>query len=79
LQRVIEMGCWTPVQTTGAGGQWQVKLAQRRRLAFEVLFEGESQGVVEWDMTGQHNVANALATLAAARHVGVVPRWASPA
>src|SRR6188768_1404893 len=23
LQRVIEMGCWTPVQTTGAGGQWQ--------------------------------------------------------
>jgi UDP-N-acetylmuramate: L-alanyl-gamma-D-glutamyl-meso-diaminopimelate ligase len=24
-------------------------------------------------MTGQHNVANALATLAAARHVGVVP------
>jgi UDP-N-acetylmuramate: L-alanyl-gamma-D-glutamyl-meso-diaminopimelate ligase len=26
LQRVIEMGCWTPVQTTGAGGQWQVKL-----------------------------------------------------
>jgi UDP-N-acetylmuramate: L-alanyl-gamma-D-glutamyl-meso-diaminopimelate ligase len=37
-----------------------------------VLFEGEAQGMVEWDMTGQHNVANALATLAAARHVGVV-------
>ena len=27
-------------------------------------------------MTGQHNVANALATLAAARHVGVVPSMA---
>ena len=37
------------------------------------MFEGVAQGVVEWDMTGQHNVANALAALAAARHVGVVP------
>ena len=73
LQRVIEMGCWTPVQTTGAGGQWQVKLLSEDGSKFEVLFEGVAQGVVEWDMTGQHNVANALATLAAARHVGVVP------
>ena len=73
LQRVIEMGCWTPVQTTGAGGQWQVKLLSEDGSQFEVMFEGVAQGVVEWDMTGQHNVANALATLAAARHVGVVP------
>ncbi|AXJ07136.1 UDP-N-acetylmuramate:L-alanyl-gamma-D-glutamyl-meso-diaminopimelate ligase [Pseudomonas fluorescens] len=73
LQRVIQMGCWTPVQTTGAGGQWQVKLLKDDGSAFEVMFEGVSQGVVEWELTGQHNVANALATLAAARHVGVVP------
>jgi UDP-N-acetylmuramate: L-alanyl-gamma-D-glutamyl-meso-diaminopimelate ligase len=73
LQRVIEMGCWTPVQTTGVGGQWQVKLLKDDGSAFEVLFEGVSQGTVEWELTGQHNVANALAALAAARHVGVVP------
>jgi len=73
LQRVIEMGCWTPVQTTGAGGQWQVKLLSEDGSKFEVLFEGLVQGIVDWDMTGQHNVANALVTLAAARHVGVVP------
>jgi UDP-N-acetylmuramate: L-alanyl-gamma-D-glutamyl-meso-diaminopimelate ligase len=79
LERVIGMGCWTPVQTTGEGGQWQVKPAQRRRLALRSAVRGEVQGVVEWDMTGQHNVANALATLAAARHVGVVPPWASTA
>jgi UDP-N-acetylmuramate: L-alanyl-gamma-D-glutamyl-meso-diaminopimelate ligase len=78
LQRVIEMGCWTPVQTTGPAVSGRSSCSGRR-LAFEVLFEGESQGTGEWDMTGQHNVANALATLAAARHVGVVPRWASPA
>ena len=73
LQRVIDMGCWTPVQTTGVGGQWQVKLLSEDGSRFEVLFEGEAQGIVDWDMTGQHNVANALVTLAAARHVGVVP------
>jgi UDP-N-acetylmuramate: L-alanyl-gamma-D-glutamyl-meso-diaminopimelate ligase len=74
LLRVIQMGCWTPVQTTGEGGQWQARLLSADGSRFEVIFEGAVQGVVEWDMTGQHNVANALATLAAARHVGVVPK-----
>ena len=74
LQRVIQMGCWTPVQTTGEGGQWQARLLSDDGSRFEVIFEGAVQGVVEWDMTGQHDVANALATLAAARHVGVVPK-----
>ncbi|MGV8843916.1 MAG: UDP-N-acetylmuramate:L-alanyl-gamma-D-glutamyl-meso-diaminopimelate ligase [Pseudomonas sp.] len=73
LQRVIEMGCWTPLQTTGEGGQWQARLLSADGSHFEVSLAGQPQGVVEWAMTGQHNVANALACLAAARHVGVVP------
>ena len=73
LERVIGMGCWTPVHTTGEGGQWQARLLSADGSRFEVLFEGQAQGVVDWALTGQHNVANALATLAAARHVGVVP------
>lgn len=73
LARVIDMGCWTPVQTTGAGGQWQARLLCDDGSRFEVLFDGKLEGTVEWELTGQHNVANALATLAAARHVGVVP------
>lgn len=73
LTRVLEMGCWTPVQTTGAGGQWQARLLAEDGSRFEVLFEGALAGTVDWELTGQHNVANALATLAAARHVGVVP------
>ena len=73
LQRVIAMGCWTPVQTTGEGGQWQARLLSADGSRFEVSFEGKTAGVVDWQLTGQHNVANALAVLAAARHVGVVP------
>ncbi|WP_259759195.1 UDP-N-acetylmuramate:L-alanyl-gamma-D-glutamyl-meso-diaminopimelate ligase [Pseudomonas sp. GCEP-101] len=73
LKRVIDMGCWTPVQTTGEGGQWQARLLSEDGSHFEVLFDGKPQGTVDWELTGQHNVANALACLAAARHVGVVP------
>ena len=73
LVRVLQIGCWTPVQTTGEGGQWQARLLAADGSRFEVLFDGEVQGTVNWELTGQHNVANALATLAAARHVGVVP------
>ena len=73
LQRVIEMGCWTEVATTGEGGQWQARLLHDDGSRFEVRFDGVAQGVVEWQLTGQHNVANALACLAAARHVGVLP------
>ncbi len=79
LKRVISMGCWTPVQTTGDGGQWQAKLLSADGSRFEVIFEGVVQGVVEWELTGQHNVNNALATLAAARHVGVLPKQGAEA
>ncbi len=73
IARVLQMGCWTPVQTTGEGGQWQARLLAEDGSRFEVSFEGIVAGTVDWELTGQHNVANALATLAAARHVGVVP------
>ncbi len=73
LQRVIRMGCWTPVQTTGAGGRWHARLLAEDGSRFEVGFDGQPQGEVNWALSGQHNVANALAALAAARHVGVAP------
>ena len=71
LQRVIAKGCWTPLQTTGADGQWQARLIKDDGSEFAVLLDGVEQGVVRWALTGLHNVANALAALAAARHVGV--------
>ncbi len=40
LERVLGMGCWTPVQTTGEGGQWQARLLAEDGSRFEVLFDG---------------------------------------
>ena len=53
--------------------RWQARLLSEDGSRFEVYFDEALLGVVEWSLTGQHNVANALATMAAARHVGVVP------
>ena len=73
LQRVIDMGCWTPAQTTGEGGNWQARLLAEDGSRFEVWLDGQLQGVADWQQTGAHSVANALTALAAARHVGVTP------
>jgi UDP-N-acetylmuramate: L-alanyl-gamma-D-glutamyl-meso-diaminopimelate ligase len=71
IERVLGMGCWTKVETTGEGGEWQAKLLVEDGSRFEVIRDGEVQGVVDWELSGRHNVSNALAALAAARHVGV--------
>lgn len=76
LQQMLAQGCWTPLQTTGAGGQWQARLSKADGSDFMVLHENAEQGRVQWSLTGEHNVANALAAIAAARHVGVLPEQA---
>jgi UDP-N-acetylmuramate: L-alanyl-gamma-D-glutamyl-meso-diaminopimelate ligase len=72
LARVLARGAWTPVQRFGAGHEWSVG-ALADDDSFEVLHEGRPQGTVRWDLMGEHNRQNALAAIAAARHVGVEP------
>ena len=82
IQRVLEMGCWTPVETINdqldaqQGKGWYAKLSQADGSAFEVFFDQQSQGTVSWDSLGQHNVNNAIAAIAAARHAGVPTKHA---
>jgi len=70
LQRVIDRGCWTPVESFGTEGGWQAVNVDAGG-SFEVLLKQVTQGRVNWDLLGEHNRMNALAALAAARHVGV--------
>ncbi|WP_018880827.1 UDP-N-acetylmuramate:L-alanyl-gamma-D-glutamyl-meso-diaminopimelate ligase [Thioalkalivibrio sp. ALE30] len=77
LERVLEMGCWTPVEylSTHPDSGVSAALAARPLKAdaseFEVLADGAVIGRVAWSMSGRHNLANALAALGAARHAGV--------
>ncbi|MFC4160876.1 UDP-N-acetylmuramate:L-alanyl-gamma-D-glutamyl-meso-diaminopimelate ligase [Chitinimonas lacunae] len=71
LDRVLARGCWSEVERFGGEQGWQV--GQRDRDGFEVLLDGVSEGWLRWSLLGEHNRSNALAALAAARHVGVTP------
>lgn len=70
LNDVLSMGCWTPVARFGDEADWQVGEVDAQG-GFDVLWQGRSVGHVAWDLLGSHNRLNALAVIAAARHVGV--------
>jgi UDP-N-acetylmuramate: L-alanyl-gamma-D-glutamyl-meso-diaminopimelate ligase len=73
LGELLDRGCWTPVETFGSddGSDWGARFinANQRRLAMT-----NPSGVtakVRWHMSGQHNLENALAAVAAAHSAGV--------
>ncbi len=72
LKRVIDKGCWSNIELFGTDADWQAKNAQGDG-SFDVVFKGERQAHLSWQMLGEHNRMNALAAIAAARHVGVAP------
>ena len=65
LARVIKRGCWTPVEKFGNDDGWNIDADNC------VTLNGVTQGTLQWELMGEHNRMNALAALAAARHVGV--------
>ena len=80
LDETLNKGAWTPIARFGSNSgsnndtaDWQIANVGDDD-SFDVLFEGKLQGRVHWDVTGAHNRLNALAAIAAARHVGVEPK-----
>lgn len=72
LQRVMARGCWSEHERFGvAAGEPGWALTMHADGSFDIGFNDESQGTVNWSLTGAHNAMNALAAVAAARHVGV--------
>jgi UDP-N-acetylmuramate: L-alanyl-gamma-D-glutamyl-meso-diaminopimelate ligase len=76
LQRVIDRGCWSDVEKFGSTPNADWTMQTHPNGSFDVLFKGKMQGRVEWALNGEHNRQNALAAIAAARHVGVAPAQA---
>ncbi|MES2103495.1 MAG: UDP-N-acetylmuramate:L-alanyl-gamma-D-glutamyl-meso-diaminopimelate ligase [Pseudomonadota bacterium] len=76
LQNVLKRGCWSEKEFFGSDVQqdWSLKLQDGED--FDVYFDGALQGTVHWQLNGTHNRLNALAAIAAARHVGVAPALA---
>lgn len=94
LQRVLEMGCWTPVRkfyqteqsdtpTNEVCDDWSFQLLSTDGSRFAVRYQdGQQQWqqvVIDWSLSGLHNVSNAIAAMMAARHMGVTPAIAAEA
>ncbi|NTV94378.1 MAG: UDP-N-acetylmuramate:L-alanyl-gamma-D-glutamyl-meso-diaminopimelate ligase [Thiobacillus sp.] len=58
----------------GWGGGWSAVPVDAT--SFDVSLDGHPVGRVAWELVGEHNRHNALAAIAAARHVGVSPQVA---
>ncbi|TZF90922.1 UDP-N-acetylmuramate:L-alanyl-gamma-D-glutamyl-meso-diaminopimelate ligase [Cognatilysobacter lacus] len=86
IAEVLEMGCWTPVETFGLADadvnetpfDWTARLVEPDGSRFVVLYGGNEVGEVKWSLLGRHNVLNGLAALAAANAVGVEPAKVIP-
>jgi UDP-N-acetylmuramate: L-alanyl-gamma-D-glutamyl-meso-diaminopimelate ligase len=90
VDEVLKRGCWTPV---GRFGKGRVKHPHERDTGetmhardvagnssgFTVCINDVPVGAVRWSLLGAHNVNNALAAIAAARHAGVAPSVAAEA
>jgi len=71
LDRVLERGCWSELERFGGKAGWSARLDADGTGHF--MSDGEVMGVVAMPMAGEHNLLNALAAIAAARHAGVPP------
>ena len=76
LERVIAKGCWTLVERTGQINGWHTHAPAGPHQAPVIYFGKQHIGDLTWGLSGQHNIENALVTLAAAQHVGISPQAA---
>lgn len=74
LERVLEQGRWSPVVHFGgtADSEWRFVLERDDGSRFRVIHrQGAQQAVVDWTLSGLHNVRNGLAAIAVAHACGV--------
>ena len=74
LDQVLTMGCWTPVEYFSIDKKpalWRADEISTDGSEFTLMLDDRPVGKTRWDLTGRHNIRNALAAVAAARHAGV--------
>ena len=80
LDKVLARGCWSSLQRFGTRKEEPGALRARGEPhGFDVLRGSLKIARVDWALLGEHNQLNALATIAAAEHVGVAPEVAAAA
>lgn len=73
LRKLIEMGCWTSIQTIGTDDDtdWVARFGDKIERHIGIRSPSGATAETRWCMGGMHNLENALAAVAAAASVGV--------
>jgi UDP-N-acetylmuramate: L-alanyl-gamma-D-glutamyl-meso-diaminopimelate ligase len=73
LRRLIEMGCWTPVETfeLDARANWTASFADKVERRIRMQGPDGASAETRWQIGGSYNLENALAAVAAAASAGV--------
>ena len=73
LRRLLEMGCWTSVETFGIADDtdWSANFVDKVERQISMRGPGGSTAETRWNMGGKYNLENALAAVAAAASAGV--------
>jgi len=68
LAQLIEMGCWTPTLSFGLDDTADIWAKPKKTdySQFDIYCQGQNQAVINWKLTGKHNMLNAIAAMAAA-------------
>jgi UDP-N-acetylmuramate: L-alanyl-gamma-D-glutamyl-meso-diaminopimelate ligase len=70
LERVLARGCWTPLERFNEAAGWRMD-GDDASGSLRLRRGDDGIGSAQWALSGEHNRANAVAALLAARHVGV--------
>lgn len=74
IRDVIEMGCWSPVESFSVSDSMANWSASDINLQFSTFTLNRNRKIVgesKANLIGKHNIANAVAAIAAAKHIGV--------
>ena len=69
VKQTLDMGCWSERQSYGA--DWRAQLLTADGSRFALYYQDKLLGELNWQLSGQHNVDNAVMAIGAARHAGV--------
>jgi UDP-N-acetylmuramate: L-alanyl-gamma-D-glutamyl-meso-diaminopimelate ligase len=70
LERVLARGCWAGVERFNRPAEWHCA-GEDADGSLRLMRGADEIGSTVWTLNGEHNRANAIAALLAARHVGV--------
>ncbi len=71
IDAVMKQGVWTEQQIIHQ--HWRATDLAEDGSAFTLMEQDKIMGRVAWSLLGAHNIHNALAAIAAAKHVGITP------